>query len=94
MKGRSLWKRRSGAGSGEGTVPVLGVFPLSKPLLDLLHPECLVFTANEFSFRDLCFCQEHGPEPRLFTMEARPEKCGEREGMCRRGLLCFSSEIN
>lgn len=36
--------------------------------------------ADEFSIKDLCLCQEHGPEPRLFTMEAKTmEKCGRRE---------------
>lgn len=52
----------------------------SGPPLALGHPECLVFIADEFSIRDLCFCQEHGPEPRLFTMEAKTEKCGFEEG--------------
>ena len=48
--------------------------------LALVHAECLVFIADEFSIRDLCFCQERGPEPRLFPMEAKTEKCGKREG--------------
>lgn len=38
-----------------------------------------MFIADEFSIKDLCLCQEHGPEPRLFTVEAKTEKCGRRE---------------
>lgn len=47
--------------------------------LALVHPECVGFLADKFSIRDLCFCQKHDPEPRLFPIEAKTEKCGKRE---------------
>lgn len=81
MKGCCLWKRRSGAGSEEGTIHgcLCSEYFLFSPPLALVHPECLVFIADGFSIKDLCFCQEHGPEPRLFTVDARTEKWGKRE---------------
>lgn len=48
-----------------------------------------MFIADEFSIRDLCFCQEHGPEPRLSTMEAKTEKCGKREGYVQERPFVF-----
>lgn len=62
------------------------------PPFDLVHPECLVFIADKFSIRDLCFCQEHGPERRMFPMVAKTDKCGKREGHvgCVQGRTFFS----
>lgn len=48
-----------------------------------------MFFADEFSLRDLRFCQEHGPEPRLSTMEAKTEKCGKREGYVQETPFVF-----
>lgn len=55
----------------------------------LCYIQCLVFIADEFSVRDLCFCQDHGPEPKLFPTEVKTEKCGRTEG-CMGGAFCVS----